>query len=75
MRDAHGQAFIVGEWGGKPGKPEPSVLIPFVKQNNLAACYFIASYIVVGKPDNPNGLNAAGQGVAAGYATILGSSP
>jgi hypothetical protein len=70
----HGQAVIVGEWGGNAGTPVPSVLIPFLKENNVEACYFISSYIVVGKADNPSGLNASGQGVAAGYATILGSS-
>jgi hypothetical protein len=70
---AHGQAVIVGEWGGVPGKPDPSSLIPFVKNNNLAACYFIANDLLTGNATSPAGLNSTGQSVASGYGTIMGS--
>src|SRR5262249_36182850 len=29
----HGQAYIVGEWGGTDGQPTPNTLIPFIKAN------------------------------------------
>jgi hypothetical protein len=68
----HGQAVIVGEWGGVPGKPDPFTMIPFVKDNNLAACYFIANDLLTGNATNPTGLNSIGQAVASGYGTIVG---
>ncbi len=68
---AHGQAVIVGEWGGVPGKPDPFTMIPFVKDNNLAACYFIANDLLTGNATNPTGLNSIGQAVASGYGTIV----
>lgn len=70
---SHGQAVIVGEWGGVPGKPDPSVLIPFVKQNDLATCYFIANDLLTGNAVNPTGLNSIGQAVASGYGSVLGT--
>lgn len=70
---AHGQAVIVGEWGGVPGKPDPSTMIPFVKNNNLATCYFIANDLLTGTAANPTSLNSVGQAVASGYGTIMGS--
>lgn len=69
----HGQAVIVGEWGGTPGKPDPSAMIPFVKENNLATCYFIANDLLTGNATNPTGLNNIGQAISSGYSTIIGS--
>ncbi|HJT55570.1 MAG TPA: cellulase family glycosylhydrolase [Ktedonobacteraceae bacterium] len=70
---SHGQAVIVGEWGGVPGKPDPSVMIPFVKDNYLATCYFIANDLLTGNATNPTGLNSIGQAVSSGYGSVLGT--
>jgi hypothetical protein len=70
---AHGDAFIVGEWGGVPGKPEPSVMIPFLKQYDVEGCYFGSKDLVKGSPAKSAvlQLNSIGQAVASGYGTIL----
>jgi len=70
---AHGDAFIVGEWGGKPGKPDPGVMIPFLQQNDVEACYFGANDLASGGGAAPVELNSIGQAVASGYGSILGS--
>src|SRR6266699_3899651 len=69
---AHGDAFIVGEWGGKPGKPDPSVMIPFLKSSDVEACYFGGGDLVAGSAAAPSALNSIGQAVASGYGTIIG---
>lgn len=66
----HGQAFIIGEWGGKPGQPSPAKLIPFLQTNNISATYFDASNLV-NNADNPTNLNVIGQSVASGYQSIF----
>ncbi len=70
---AHGDAFIVGEWGGKPGKPDPSTMIPFLKSSDVEACYFGGGDLVVGSAAAPSALNSIGQAVASGYGTTIGS--
>lgn len=69
----HGQAYIVGEWGGMNGQPTPSTIIPFIKANTLASTYFFATYLISGGEQHPQSLNSTGQAVAAGYASILAS--
>jgi len=71
---SHGQAFIVGEWGGMQGQPTPNTIIPFIKANTLASTYFFATYLINGGEQHPKSLNSVGQAVAAGYASIFQSS-
>jgi hypothetical protein len=72
---AHGDAFIVGEWGGVPGQPSPSVMIPFLKQYDVEACYFGSKDLVKGSAAKSAQLqlNSIGQAVASGYGSIFGS--
>lgn len=70
---AHGQAFIVGEWGGSPGLPSPSVMIPFLKSNGVESTYFEAGNVITGKLLMPGSFNSIGQSVAQGYQSIFGA--
>ena len=70
---SHGQAFIVGEWGGMSGQPVPGSIIPYIRTNNLATTYFTTAYLINGGSEHPDSLNSIGQAVAAGYASILAS--
>jgi hypothetical protein len=67
----HGQAFIVGEWGGMQAQPTPATIMPFIKANALASTYFFATYLINGGEQHPKSLNSTGQALAQGYASIL----
>jgi hypothetical protein len=62
---SHGQAYVIGEWGGVPGQPDPTVLMPLLRANNVNATYFGAEDLSDGK--HPTDLNKIGQAVNAQY--------
>jgi hypothetical protein len=70
----HGQAFIIGEWGGMNAQPTPNTIIPFISANTVASTYFFATYLINGGEQHPSSLNSTGQALAAGYASILQGS-
>ena len=66
------QAFIVGEWGGAPGQPDPNVLLPLLRTNNAGDTYFATGNLYDGSKKNfPSDLNAIGQAVRAQYNTTF----
>ena len=68
---SHGQAYIIGEWGGMNGQPTPDTLMPFISANTVASTYFFSTYLINGGEQHPKSLNSIGQALAASYGSIL----
>lgn len=70
---SHGQAFMVGEWGGCYDIPAyNNQLVAFAKANNIPLLYFQAGNVITNGKQNPPQMNANGQLVQQSYKMIIG---
>ena len=71
---SHGQAFMIGEWGGCYDIPSyHQLLVSFAKANYLPLVYFAAGNVVVSAKANPLALNANGLLVQSSFKSIMGA--